>query len=57
MGHRDFVVRGGQSPGYIFTFIRDVSAYFYVTPGSHIYTHYHREEKELLWRAVVMEDV
>lgn len=42
--------------GILFIATRDVSAYLYVTLGSHIYTDYHCEQKELLRRALMTEE-
>lgn len=54
-GQNGFLVR--QSPKYFFIVASNVSAYLYVPFGSCIYVQYHCERKELLGRALVMEEV
>lgn len=55
--HKEFVVRGVQSPGYFCVSASDMSAYFHVTAVSHTYIDYHREQKNLLRRAFVIRCV
>lgn len=42
-GHNSFVLRGGQSLGYLLLATGVVSAYFYFTPGARNYIDYHCE--------------
>lgn len=57
IGHKDTIVRGGQSPRFRSIATGDVSDNLTVTLASHIFIDYRREETELLRRTFVMEVV
>lgn len=56
-GHKDFIIRDGESSGYIFVATDKASAYLYTALGFHLYVHYSVTWKKLLREAFDIEAV